>query len=126
MKPLLLASLLMLAAPAAIAQDSSFANPSHFSGKTGGEIYRGVCQGCHMPDGQGAVGAGKYPALAKNQTLEAAGYPIYLIIHGQKAMPPLGDILDDGQIAAVVDYIRTHFGNAYSDPVTVDEVTRSR
>ena len=126
MKPLLLASLLMLAAPAAIAQDSSFANPSHFSGKTGDEIYRGVFQGCHMPDGQGAVGAGKYPALAKNQNLEAAGHPIYLIIHGQKAMPPLGDILDDGQIAAVVDYIRTHFGNAYSDPVTVDEVTRSR
>ena len=79
-----------------------------------------------MPDGEGAVGAGKYPALAENENLEAAGYPIYLIIHGQKAMPPFGEVLDDGQIAAVVDYIRTHFGNNYTDPVTLDDVTSSR
>ena len=126
MKLLFFASLLILAAPAAIAQDSSFADPSHYSGKTGDEIYRAICQGCHMPDGEGAVGAGKYPALAENENLEAAVYPIYLIIHGQKAMPPFGEVLDDGQIAAVVDYIRTHFGNTYTDPVTLDDVTSSR
>jgi mono/diheme cytochrome c family protein len=126
MKTVLLTSLLTLAGPVAIAQDSSFSDPSHFAGKSGNEVYRGICQGCHMAEGQGAVGAGKYPALAKNQNLEAAGYPIYLIIHGQKAMPPLGSMLDDDQIAAVVEYIRTHFGNTYADPVTSDDVTSSR
>ena len=126
MKLLFFASLVILAAPAAIAQDSSFSDPSHYSGKTGDEIYRAICQGCHMPDGEGAVGAGKYPALAENENLEAAVYPIYLIIHGQKAMPPFGEVLDDGQIAAVVDYVRTHFGNTYTDPVTLDDVTSSR
>ena len=41
-----------------------------------------------MPDGKGAVGAGRYPPLAKNENLETASYPVYLVIHGQKAMPP--------------------------------------
>ena len=36
----------------------------------GQAIYEGVCQGCHMPDAKGAVGAGMYPALASNPKLE--------------------------------------------------------
>lgn len=126
MKPILLASLFVFATRVATAQDSSFADPSHFAGRTGAEVYHGICQGCHMPEGQGTVGAGMYPPLAKNQNLESSGYPIYLIIHGQKAMPPLGGILADDQIAAVVEYIRTHFGNVYVDPVTLDEVAGAR
>jgi mono/diheme cytochrome c family protein len=35
-----------------------------FSMQDGEAIYKGVCQGCHMPDAKGAVGAGAYPALA--------------------------------------------------------------
>jgi mono/diheme cytochrome c family protein len=62
----------------------------------------------------------------KNEKLEASGYPVYLVIHGQNAMPPLGGMLDDEQIAAVADYIRTHFGNNYTDPVTMDDVKSSK
>src|ERR1700724_94833 len=62
----------------------------------GGEaIYKGVCQGCHMPDAKGAVGAGMYPALAKNEKLETAGYPVGVVVKGQKAMPPLGPYFSD-------------------------------
>ena len=62
----------------------------------GGEaIYKGVCQGCHMPDAKGAVGAGMYPALAKNENLETAGYPVGVIVKGQKAMPALGTFFSD-------------------------------
>ena len=64
--------------------------------------------------------------MTDQEALEAAGYPIYLIVHGQKAMPPLGSMLDDDQIVAVVEYIRTHFGNTAADPVTSDDVTSSR
>ena len=119
-------ALLSLFPQQALAADSAFADPSRFVGESGEEIYEGICQGCHMPNGTGASGAGSYPPLAGNQTLESAGYPIYLIIHGQKAMPPFADMLTDPQIAAVVDYIRTHFGNDYTEPVTVEEVTSSR
>lgn len=80
----------------------------------GGEaVYNAVCAGCHMPDGQGAVGAGEYPALADNELLAAPGYPIYIAVHGQGAMPPFGSLLDDQQIADVVNYVRSHFGNDF-------------
>lgn len=114
---------------AAVAQSDAemmFANPSKLTQTEGKDIYDAICAGCHMPEGQGAVGAGKYPALANNESIEAAAYPIYVIIHGQKAMPPLGGVLSDEQIAAVVEYIRTNFGNNYAEEVTVQEVTDSR
>lgn len=114
---------------AAVAQSDAemmFANPSKLTQTEGKDIYDAICAGCHMPEGQGAVGAGKYPALANNESIEAAAYPIYVIIHGQKAMPPLGAVLSDEQIAAVVEYIRTNFGNNYTEEVTVQEVTDSR
>ncbi|MGZ5920251.1 MAG: c-type cytochrome [Rhizomicrobium sp.] len=93
----------------------------------GGEaIYKGICQGCHMADAKGAVGAGMYPALASNPKLETAGYPISVIIHGQKAMPAFGAAFSDQQIADVVNYIRTHFGNSYQDKVTPEDVKSAR
>jgi mono/diheme cytochrome c family protein len=93
----------------------------------GGEaIYTNVCQGCHMPQAEGAVGAGMYPALAKNPKLEEAGYPVGVIINGQKAMPPLGAYFNDAQIADVVNYIRTHFGNHYTDKVTPADIKLMR
>ena len=89
----------------------------------GGEaIYKGVCQGCHMPDAKGAVGAGMYPALAKNENLETAVYPVGVVVKGQKAMPPLGPYFSDQQVADVVNYIRTNFGNKYKDKVKPEDV----
>lgn len=106
--------------------ETMFADPSKI-GATGGEnVYRAICQGCHMPDGEGAVGAGAYPALADNENLEFPEYPIYIIINGQKAMPPLGDVLDDQQIADVVNYIQTHFGNKYGGEATAEMVGQNR
>ena len=34
--------------------------------------------------------------------------------------------LSDAQVAAVVNYIRTHFGNQYQDAVSADDVKRVR
>lgn len=92
----------------------------------GQAIYEGVCQGCHMPDAVGAKGAGMYPALAKNAKLEVAGYPLGVILNGQKAMPPLGPYFSDAQVADVVNYIRTHFGNHYTDKITPADVKMMR
>lgn len=93
----------------------------------GGEaVFKNICQGCHMANAQGAVGAGMYPALAKNAKLEVAGYPIAVIVNGQKAMPPFGGLLSDQQIADVVNYVRTHFGNDYKDKVTPEDVKAQR
>jgi mono/diheme cytochrome c family protein len=79
-----------------------------------------------MSDAQGAIGAGAYPALAHNPRLRAAIYPITLILHGQRAMPPFDDSLSDAQIANVINYVRTHFGNRYKDQVTPAMVKAQR
>jgi mono/diheme cytochrome c family protein len=79
-----------------------------------------------MPDGKGARGAGTYPSLAGDQNLAARGYPILVVVNGQRAMPPIGLMMTDDQVAAVVNYVRTHFGNAYQDAVTSDEVKSAR
>src|SRR5580704_5407278 len=96
----------MLSGAAQAQQENGRSAPFPFQG--GQAIFTGVCQGCHMPDAKGATGAGTYPALAKNPKLAVAGYPISVIVNGQKAMPPLGKMLSDQQVADVVNYIRTH------------------
>jgi len=97
-----------------------------FTEQGGEAIFKNVCQGCHMPDAKGAVGAGMYPALAKNPKLEVAGYPVSVVVNGQKAMPALGGMFSDQQVADVVNYIRTHFGNNYKDKVTAADVKATR
>src|SRR6266481_1067964 len=73
------------AKPSRRGNGAGFFAPFPFDG--GEAIYKGVCQGCHMPDAKGAVGAGAYPALAKNENLETAAYPVSIVLKGQKAMP---------------------------------------
>ena len=92
----------------------------------GQSIFTGLCQGCHMPDAKGAVGAGMYPALAKDDKLETAGYPVAVVTHGQKAMPAFGPLLNDQQIADVVNYVRSNFGNKYKDKVSPAVVKAQR
>jgi mono/diheme cytochrome c family protein len=123
----LLAGLCAVAIPAhAQSTDLRFANPTRFMTQTGEAIYADVCQGCHMPGGEGATGAGTYPALAKNPKLAAAAYPVLMVIKGNKGMPPFGSQLTDQQVAAVVNYVRTHFGNDYRDEVMAADAAAAR
>jgi len=101
-------------------------NLTHFPEQSGEALYKTICQGCHMSDAKGATGAGSYPALANNAKLGNAGYPLLVVIRGQKAMPPFGGSLSDTQIAAVVNYVRSHFGNDYLQDVTVEDVKAAR
>jgi mono/diheme cytochrome c family protein len=93
---------------------------------SGEELFANVCQSCHMSDGKGAAGAGTYPSLAGNANLGAAGYPVTVVVNGQRAMPPFGAMMSDDQIAAVVNYLRSHFGNNYHDTVAAEDVKAAR
>ncbi|MDB5453175.1 MAG: hypothetical protein JWO33_1753 [Caulobacteraceae bacterium] len=93
-----------------------------YSEQTGKDIYENVCQGCHMGDAMGAKGAGAYPALAGDKKLASKAYPALVIVRGQKAMPEFGSSLNDTQVANVVNYIRSSFGNSFSDQLTAAEV----
>jgi mono/diheme cytochrome c family protein len=122
---------LILSATAALpaqneSQPSSLSTGFRFSETSGEELFANACQGCHMQDGGGATGAGNYPALAKDKSLEARAYPVYVVVRGQRAMPPIGSMMSDDQVVAVVNYVRTHFGNQYPDPVTAEDVRLAR
>ena len=120
--------LAVLAAGAAHADSAGagFTNGYKFAWKDGQAMYEHVCQECHMPDAQGATGAGTYPALAADPRLAAKTYPVYMVVNGKGAMPRLGEYMDDEQVAAVVNYVRTHFGNQYTDAVTAADAKAVR
>jgi mono/diheme cytochrome c family protein len=106
--------------------ERTFSSGYKFVEMSGEELFANVCQGCHMQGALGAAGAGSYPSLADNRNLEASGYPIYLVVNGRRAMPAFGEMMSDDQIAAVVNYLRTHFGNNYEDRVTAKDVKAAR
>ena len=117
------------------ADDSSFAVVATMNNVSGEDIYNHVCQGCHMSHGEGAVGAGHYPKLASDSTLASWRYVALTVLQGRNNMPafsaPLQQEWDgptlhlsDAQIADVVNYVRSHFGNNYKERVTADEVAK--
>jgi mono/diheme cytochrome c family protein len=100
----------------------------------GKQIYEHICQGCHMPDAKGAVGAGKYPALAGDPALASRQFMALTLLNGRRNMPAFGSkhafgfggtpaSLTSAQIAAVINYVRMNFGNHFKDKITADEVT---
>jgi len=88
----------------------------------GSKVYDQQCAYCHGAEGQGAVGA--YPPLAGNRTVNMASVVnlLQIVRHGgfvpatqgnprPYGMPPFGHVLDDGDIAAVLSYVRGSWGN---------------
>lgn len=109
------------------ALQSGFSDSRSINTQRGGEkIYQAICQGCHMPQGQGAKGVGFYPALGGNEKLVASAYPVSIVMNGLHGMPSFAKRLDDAQVAEVVNYVRTHFGNNFTDAVTAEDVKQFR
>ena len=93
--------------------------------ESGEQLYRVTCAACHMQDGKGGTGAATIPALASNPRLAAAGYPIQVVLTGKGAMPSFTPYLKPEQMAAVLTFVRTSFGNSYAKPVTEADVTQA-
>ncbi len=119
--------------PAVRADDAGILNAAQVDTADGQRIYEAICQGCHMSAAQGAVGAGHYPALAKDPTLASRQYMAITLLMGRRNMPAFGAkhaigfggppaTLTEEQIAGVINYVRSHFGNHYTDLITAAEV----
>ncbi|HWW29969.1 MAG TPA: cytochrome c [Steroidobacteraceae bacterium] len=115
--------------------DSSGVAPTAAGSKlSGAEIYAHVCQACHMPQAQGAVGAGHYPKLAGSPALVSWQYAALTVLNGKNGMPAFGLPADqyefvfgavhlsDAEVALVVNYVRSHFGNKWKSSVTAAQV----
>ncbi len=94
-------------------------------GADGATIYASNCASCHGANGEGMGQV--FPALAGNDKLADANFVIDVVLNGRPgtSMPAFGGQLSDEEVAAVVSYIRTSWGNAYG-PVTAAEVAAQR
>jgi mono/diheme cytochrome c family protein len=78
--------------------------------RDGPTIYAQECMSCHGDQGQGSGGV---PNLSGNGgvTADNPDGVIAIVKHGKGSMPAFGDKLSDVEIAAVVSFIRTAWGN---------------
>ena len=97
-----------------------------FDEQSGEALFAHVCAACHQADARGATGAGAYPALAANANVASKDYVLEFLLEGRGAMPPIGRMMSDAQIAEVINYVRSHFGNAFTDPISTPEVAAAR
>ncbi len=103
----------------------------------GAAVYARICLGCHQFNGQGLPGA--FPPLAGSPLVTDAdpGKVIRIVLHGLQGpiqvkgttfnsiMPPPAPALTDQDIADVLTYVRSDWGNEAA-PVTVEAVTAIR
>jgi mono/diheme cytochrome c family protein len=102
----------------------------------GRRVYEAKCAVCHGAEGRGMPP--HYPPLANNQSIEmeSAVNPIRMVLNGgyppgtkknpmPYGMPPFAQELSDVEVAAVVTYIRTAWGN-HGSPVTPREANALR
>ena len=102
----------------------------------GKEVYATTCAACHQPTGAGL--GDQYPPLAESEWVTGDEERlIRIVLHGltgeievagepfSGAMPAWGPTLDDGQLAAVLTYVRSAWGNA-APGVTPASVKRVR
>jgi mono/diheme cytochrome c family protein len=102
----------------------------------GGAVFSGHCAACHQATGLGLPGV--FPPLAGSEYVNGdPGRLARLVLHGltgpvtvagatfNGAMPAWADQLKDGEVAAVLTYVRSHFGNSTA-AVTPDVVAAAR
>lgn len=126
MRPLLLAFAAALIGTPAAADQPAFSSGYVFNEQGGAAIYNRVCASCHQPDAKGAVGAAAFPALAGDGRLASLDYVESVLLEGRANMPALGRMMSDAQTADVINYLRTHFGNAYDDSITAETISHAR
>jgi mono/diheme cytochrome c family protein len=95
-------------ATAAVAQTPYLSKGWTFDEPDGASLYLHVCAACHQVDGEGASGAGAYPALRGDLRLASTDYVLSVLLGGQHAMPALGRAMSDVQLSDLVNYTLSH------------------
>lgn len=93
---------------AACSSDDKDASAPPTKTPDGAEIYATNCATCHAADGSGGQGPKLGGGAAAEKYTKAE--MVSLVSSGRKAMPAWKGTLSAGEIAAVVDYVRTDLG----------------
>ncbi len=75
----------------------------------GARVYADNCSGCHGARGEGRVG----PRLAGNRDLADREFVLHRVSEGEGIMPAFRRTLSAEEIAAVVEHVRSSFGNDF-------------
>jgi cytochrome c6 len=98
------------------------ASPTHAA--DGKALYQKNCAACHQPTGKGIPGA--FPPLAGSTFVQGpAQDPATVLLKGRGGMPNFAQSLTDGDIAAVLTYVRSTWGNK-GDALTEPQVAALR
>jgi mono/diheme cytochrome c family protein len=110
--------------------------PEPASMQRGQKIYEQTCLPCHQADAGGVPGM--TPPLQKSSYVQGpATKVIGIVLNGlndgveidgetySNPMPPFGTALKDQEIADVLTYVRSHFGNK-AGSITVTQVSQIR
>ncbi|MGJ7915906.1 c-type cytochrome [Massilia sp. LXY-6] len=90
-------------------------------GKT---LFAKNCAACHQATGKGIPGA--FPALAGNAFVQGTSADVStVLLKGRGGMPDFSGSLDDAEIAQVLSYVRSSWGNGAA-PLSADEVAAQR
>jgi mono/diheme cytochrome c family protein len=91
---------------------------------TGAQLFSQNCAACHQPEGQGIKGA--FPALAGDPFVASDPKVVAsVLLHGRGGMPNFSEDLTDADIAAVLSYVRSSWGN-HAGPVSAAAVASVR
>lgn len=90
----------------------------------GKALFAANCSACHQVAGTGISGA--FPALKGNTFVQGeADKVIATVLTGRGGMPSFAQTLDDAQLADVLSYVRSAWGNR-ADAVEVAQVEAVR
>lgn len=94
----------LLALPAVLAASSA-------SAADGATLFKQNCSACHQAEGQGIPGA--FPALAGNKFVQGEPKAVAaVLLNGRGGMPNFREDLSNEDVAAVLTYVRTAWGNS--------------
>lgn len=87
-------------------------------------LYEDNCSACHQATGKGIKGA--FPTLVAAPLVTGPSGPLVTtVLNGRAGMPAFKDDLNDADLAAIMTYVRTSWGNK-AKPVTTAEIAAIR
>jgi len=100
------------------------AQPAKGKAADGAMLFKQNCSACHQAAGQGVPRA--FPALAGNTFVQGDPKAVaFVLLNGRGGMPNFREDLSNEQIAAVLTYVRSAWGNRAA-PVAVATVVAAQ
>ena len=108
----------------ALGAASLCAIPSAAQSLDGKALFAKNCAACHQANGRGIPGA--FPALAANTLVQGPAAEVAtVLLKGRGGMPDFSGSLGDQDIALVLSFLRSSWGNQAA-PLQADEVAALR